>query len=312
MTALRLARGHTGRSKILKFDGCYHGHIDCLLVSAGSGLLTSGIASSAGVSPMATAEVLVSPYNDLDSVQQIAYEHGNDIAAIIVEPVAGNMGLVPPREGFLHGLRNIADKIGAVLIFDEVITGFRLGPTTYGVLCKITPDLTCLGKIIGGGMPIGAVGGRAEIMKHLAPLGSVYQAGTLSGNPMAVAAGLTTLKILKVENPYPRLDKLGQRLSNGLNAVASERGIKMHCAVLGSMFTPFFTQRTITSLTDARLCNTKAYAVFFHGMLERGIYLPPSQFEVSFISAAHTEQDIDRFVSIAAKTLLSFYVRCDK
>ena len=302
MTALRVARGHTGRRKIVKFDGCYHGHADYLLVSAGSGLLTGGISSSAGVSPAATAEVLVPPYNDQGAVDAILDEHGGDVAAIIVEPVAGNMGLVPPADGFLEGLRRAADRHGAVLIFDEVITGLRLGPTSYGQLSGVVPDLTCLGKIIGGGMPIGAVGGRAEVMKCLAPLGAVYQAGTLSGNPVAVAAGLATLQLVRKEDPYARLAELGKRLAEGVTAAGGPDGV-MHCARLGGMFTPFFTDPPVTDLASAKRSDTRRHGTFFHGMLERGFYLPPSQFEVGFVSAAHTDADIESFVAAARETL---------
>lgn len=305
MTALRLARGFTGRNKIVKFDGCYHGHADYLLVAAGSGLLTGGITSSAGVSPSAVAEILVPGYNDLDAVRQITSEQGNDIAAIIVEPVAGNMGLVPPSPGFLAGLRELADECGCLLIFDEVITGFRLGPTTYGTICGVTPDLTCLGKIIGGGMPIGAVGGREEIMRSLSPLGPVYQAGTLSGNPVAVAAGLTTMKLIREEDPYPAMAALAKRLTEEVNASAREGNVEMHCACLGGMFTPFFSNEDVTDLAAAKLSNTKAHAAFFHSMLEQGCYLPPSQFEVAFISAAHTEADVDAFVTAARSAFSS-------
>ena len=303
MTALRLARGYTGRQKILKFNGCYHGHADYLLVAAGSGLLTGGITSSAGVSPAAVAEVLVPPYNDIEAVRQIVAEHGGDLAAIIVEPVGGNMGLVPPAPGFLQGLREAADACGAVLIFDEVITGFRLGPTTYGALCGVTPDLTCLGKIIGGGMPIGGFGGKADIMRSLAPLGAVYQAGTLSGNPVAVAAGQATLELLRAENPYPALAGLGGRLAAGVAAAAQAKGVAMYCANLGGMFTPFFSAGPVTDLDTAKLSDTEAHAAFFHGMLDRGFYLPPSQFEVGFVSAAHTVEDIDAFINAAAEAL---------
>ncbi|MFA6294215.1 MAG: glutamate-1-semialdehyde 2,1-aminomutase, partial [Victivallales bacterium] len=220
MTALRLARGFTGRNKILKFEGCYHGHADYLLVAAGSGLLTGGITSSAGVAPSAVADILVAHYNGTDAVKKIFEKYGKEIAAVIVEPVAGNMGLVKPEHGFLETLRELASKSGSLLIFDEVITGFRLAPTTYGKICGITPDLTTLGKIIGGGMPIGAVGGKAEIMKKLAPLGPVYQAGTLSGNPVALAAGIATLKILKNENPYPRLAKFANKIAVAVESEA--------------------------------------------------------------------------------------------
>jgi glutamate-1-semialdehyde 2,1-aminomutase len=303
MTALRLARGFTGRQKIVKFDGCYHGHADYLLVAAGSGLLTGGITSSAGVSPSAVAEVLVPPYNDLDAVRRIADKQGDEIAAIIVEPVAGNMGLVKPAPGFLEGLREVADSCGAVLIFDEVITGFRLAPTTYGTLCGVVPDLTCLGKIIGGGMPIGAIGGKGKIMRSLAPLGPVYQAGTLSGNPVAVAAGQATLELLRKENPYPALEAHGERLAAGLAAAAAAKGVALQAPHLGGMFTPFFTGEEVCDLAGAKTCNTRAHAAFFHGMLDRGFYLPPSQFEVGFVSAAHTAADIDAFIAAGTQAL---------
>ena len=303
MTAVRLARGATGRAQILKFDGCYHGHSDSVLVAAGSGLLTGGISSSAGVPAATASATFVAPYNDLEAVAEIVRRHGHDLAAILVEPVAGNMGLVPPAPGFLAGLRAAADRSGALLIFDEVISGFRLGPTTYGTLCGITPDLTCLGKIIGGGLPIGAVGGRAAIMDKLAPLGPVYQAGTLSGNPVAVAAGLATLRLLVRENPYPELARLGARLAEGVNGAAHSAGVALRCAHLGGMFTPFFRGEPVTDLAGAKGCDTAAFARFFRRMLARGIYLPPAQFETAFISAAHTESDIREFVRCAAETL---------
>ncbi|MDA0578333.1 MAG: glutamate-1-semialdehyde 2,1-aminomutase, partial [Verrucomicrobia bacterium] len=303
MTALRLARGFTERRLVIKFDGCYHGHADALLVAAGSGLLTGGISSSKGVSPAIAAEMLIPAYNDLDAVARIVAERGAEIAAIIVEPVAGNMGLVPPRADFLPGLRRLASACGAVLIFDEVITGFRLGPTTYGELCGVRPDLTCLGKIIGGGAPIGAVGGRADIMRHLAPLGGVYQAGTLSGNPLAVAAGLAMLKLIQRENPYARTAELAKALADGVNAAAATAGVVLHVAQLGSMFTPFFCEGPVTDLASVKRCDAQRYARFFQAMLQSGIYLPPSQFEVGFISAAHTDADIHAFVQAAAKAM---------
>lgn len=299
MTALRLARACTGRNKILKFDGCYHGHGDQLLVAAGSGLLTHGVASSSGVPDAVAADTLVVAYNDLGGVERVVDECGDDLAAIIVEPIACNMGLVMPAPGFLDGLRKAADRSGAMLIFDEVITGFRLGPTSYGAMCGVTPDLTCLGKIIGGGLPIGAVAGPRDVMQHLAPVGDVYQAGTLSGNPVAVAAGLTTLRILIAENPYPRLAALGDRLRKGLNDAGGEErgGRRWRCAGIGSMFTVFFTSASVVDKTTAMQSDTDGYARFFHAMLERGFYLPPSQFEVGFVSVAHSEADIAGFLA---------------
>ncbi len=303
MTAVRLARGFTGCRRIVKFAGCYHGHSDGLLVSAGSGLMTGGITSSAGVSPEVAAEALVPAYNDLEAVNRIVAEHGNDLAAIIVEPVAANMGLVPPAPGFIEGLREAADRCGALLIFDEVITGFRFGPTTYARICGVQPDLVCLGKIIGGGLPIGAVGGRADVMQRLAPLGSVYQAGTLSGNPVAVAAGLTTLRILGEDQPYAEMGRLAERLATGLNGLAKGAGVTMRASALGSLFTPFFVDTPVRNYEDAKACDTEAHAAFFRGMLGQGVYLPPSQFEVGFVSAAHSEGDIDAFLSAAGSAL---------
>ncbi len=305
MTALRLARGYTGRSKILKFDGCYHGHTDSMLVSAGSGLLTGGISSSAGVSAGTSAETFVVPYNDLNAVAALFKSHGKDIAAIIVEPVVGNMGLVVPADGYLKGLRDIATKNGALLIFDEVITGFRLASTTYGNIIGVTPDLTCLGKIIGGGMPIGAVGGKGDIMRQLAPLGKVYQAGTLSGNPVAVAAGLVMLNILKKENPYAGMTEKCNRLADGLQAAAKTAGVSLCCSRFGGMFTPFFCTGPVNNLAEAKHADTKAHAAFFHGMLKAGVYLPPAQFEAAFVSAAHSDADIDDFIKSAQAALIS-------
>jgi glutamate-1-semialdehyde 2,1-aminomutase len=307
MTALRLARGATGRRRLLKFDGCYHGHSDCMLVAAGSGLLTGGRNSSAGIPPETAADVFVARYNDLDAVDRITDAFGGDLAAIIVEPVAANMGLVEPRPGFLEGLRAAADRCGALLILDEVITGFRFGPSSYGHLHGIRADLTTLGKIVGGGMPLGAVGGRGDLMDQLAPLGPVYQAGTLSGNPVAVAAGLATLRILERDNPYPRLEQLARTLADGLHdAAARNPGTKaaLFCAQTASLFTVFFRPGTAPrDLDEVRQADTTAFATFFRGMLERGFYLPPSQFETAFVSAAHTTDDIDAFLRAATSLL---------
>ena len=296
MTAIRLARGYTHRRKIIKFEGCYHGHTDYMLVASGSGLLTGGISSSAGVSESATAEVFVAPYNDLEATQAILTEHGDEIAAIIVEPIAGNMGLIEPAAGFLEGLRNATHNAGALLIFDEVINGFRLGPTSYGHMCGVHPDLTTLGKIIGGGLPIGAIGGKKAIMEYLAPLGPVYQAGTLSGNPVAVASGKKTIELLRDEAPYLKMEILGRRLAKGLQHVATEKELDLHCAQRGGMFTPFFRKEAVTNLEDSKACDHEAHARYFHHMLQHGFYTPPSGFEVAFISGVHTLEHIDAFI----------------
>jgi glutamate-1-semialdehyde 2,1-aminomutase len=290
MTALRLARGATCRDKILKFDGCYHGHSDSMLVSAGSGLLSGGSRSSAGVPAAVAADTLVAPYNDVEAVQKIMAAQGDSIAAIIVEPVAANMGLVLPNPGFLEALRELTRAHGALLIFDEVITGFRFGPTTYGALCGIEPDLTCLGKIIGGGLPLAALGGRRNIMEQLAPLGPVYQAGTLSGNPLAVAAGFAALEKMERDNIFPMF---GKKIAGKFQGLEIQQ--------LDSAFTFFFRTGLPKNLTEAKECDTKKYAAFFHAMLDRGIYLPPAQFETAFISTAHTEADIDALIHSLVK-----------
>jgi len=289
MTALRLARGVTGRQRIVKFDGCYHGHSDSMLVAAGSGVLTGGITSTPGVPPEVAKDTFVVPYNDLDAIAELMQAKGNEVAAIIVEPVVGNMGLVQPKPGFLQGLREVADRHGAALIFDEVITGFRFGLSAYAQMVGIRPDLITLGKVIGGGLPLAAVGGSADFMGHLAPVGKVYQAGTLSGNPLAVAAGLKTLEILERDNPYPHMATLGKRLADAVNAKAEH----FHCAQLGGVFTLFCTHAPVTNLTDAKRSDTQSYARRFHHVLDAGFYLPPAQFEAAFISAAHTEADVD-------------------
>ncbi|MDD6031069.1 MAG: glutamate-1-semialdehyde 2,1-aminomutase [Kiritimatiellae bacterium] len=298
MTALRLARGVTGRNVILKFDGCYHGHSDTVLVKSGSGVLTMGASSSAGVTEGAVADTMVVPYNDLQAVEQAFAQCGDRIAAVIVEPVAGNMGLVPPSEGFLKGLRKVTTKHGALLICDEVINGFRFGFSSYSSLyAGVTPDLITLGKVIGGGLPLAAIGGKAKWMKRLAPTGPVYQAGTLSGNPVAVAAGLKTLDILAREQPYGRMAELGSALAVGISTIAAEHGVPVTCQSFNGVFTPFCTDLPVQDLADAKACSTKLYAKIFHGLLDRGIYIAPSQFECNFVSAAHTAKDVDEFLA---------------
>ena len=297
MTAIRLARGVTGRSLVLKFDGCYHGHSDAMLVKSGSGVLTMGASSSQGVTPGAVADTLVVPYNDLDAMKAAFKAHGSRIAAVIVEPVAGNMGLVPPLEGFLKGLRAITAKYGALLICDEVINGFRFGFSTYSALYGgVTPDIVTLGKVIGGGLPLAAVGGKRKWMKQLAPDGPVYQAGTLSGNPLAVAAGLKTLDVLERDLPYTRMAELGSALAVGISTIAAEHGLPVRCQSFNGVFTFFCTETPVTDLASAKKSDTRLYARIFHGLLDRGIYLAPSQFECNFISAAHTERDVDELL----------------
>jgi glutamate-1-semialdehyde 2,1-aminomutase len=297
MTAVRLARGVTGRNLVLKFDGCYHGHSDAMLVKSGSGVLTMGASSSLGVTPGAVADTLVAPYNDLAAVKAAFAKHGRRIAAVIVEPVAGNMGLVPPMDGFLKGLRAITAKHGALLICDEVINGFRFGLSTYSALYGgITPDLVTLGKVIGGGLPLAAVGGKRKWMKALAPTGPVYQAGTLSGNPLAVAAGLKTLEVLERELPYTRMAELGSALAVGISTIAAEHGLPVRCQSFNGVFTIFCSEAPVTDLASAKACDTKLYARIFHGLLDRGIYVAPSQFECNFISAAHAVRDVDEML----------------
>ncbi len=295
MTALRIARGVTGRKRIVKFDGCYHGHSDSVLVSAGSGLLTGGILTSPGISRHVASDTFVVPYNDLNVLNQLVREKGQEIAAIIVEPVVGNMGLVLPDPGYLAKLRHIADRCGALLIFDEVITGFRFGFSSYAKAAGVKPDLMTLGKVIGGGLPLAAVGGAAVFMDELAPRGKIYQAGTLSGNPLAVVAGLKTLEILERDDPYPRMAQSGQRMAEIINTAAASKGLPFHCAQYGGVFTLFFTSAPVKNLEDARRCDTRAYAQHFHTLLNRGYYLPPAQFEVGFISAAHTADEVAAF-----------------
>jgi glutamate-1-semialdehyde 2,1-aminomutase len=303
MSAIRLARGFTGRDRIVKFDGCYHGHGDSLLVRAGSGVATLGLPDSPGV-PKALAELTtVLPFNDPDALKAAFERAGHEIACVIIEPIVGNMGCVPPAAGFLELLRDLTRQAGTVLIFDEVMTGFRVAPGGAQQLLGIRPDLTALGKVIGGGLPVGAYGGKAEIMSRVAPSGPVYQAGTLSGNPLAVSAGLATLRRLEQEHPYSKLESLGARLEAGLRDAAAEAGVPARVNRAGSMFTLFFTGREVNDFESARASDLERFNRFFHGMLEQGIYLPPSQFEAAFISAAHTDDDIDTTVEAARKAL---------
>ncbi|AFT72090.1 Glutamate-1-semialdehyde aminotransferase [Alloalcanivorax dieselolei B5] len=300
MSAIRLARGHTGRDKIIKFEGCYHGHVDSLLVQAGSGALTLGTPSSPGVPAAVTADTLVLPYNDAAAVAEVFAQQGSDIAAVIVEPVAGNMNCVPPTQGFLDTLRAQCSEHGALLIFDEVMTGFRVALGGAQALYGITPDLTTLGKIIGGGMPVGALGGRREIMESLAPLGPVYQAGTLSGNPVAMAAGLATLQALREPGFHDALEAKARRLTEGLSMAARECGIGFTTNQVGGMFGLFFTEQTrISRFSEVMACDKERFQRFFHAMLDRGIYLAPSAFEAGFVSIAHSDEDIDATIKAA-------------
>jgi len=305
MTALRLARGFTGRDRILKFEGCYHGHSDSLLVKAGSGLATFGSPDSAGVPADFARNTIVISYNDVEALRKTFEEQGSEIACVIVEPVAGNMGCVPPREGFLETLGEVTASNGSLLIFDEVITGFRLAYGGAQELYGIKPDLTCLGKVIGGGLPVGAFGGRRDVMDRIAPLGSVYQAGTLSGNPLAVTAGLTMLKLLKDFSPYEELERRSARLEQGLREAANEAGVQSTINRVGSMMTAFFTDAPVTDWPGAKKSNTDRYARFFRAMLEEGIYLAPSQFECAFVSLAHTDEVIERTIEAARRAMRS-------
>jgi glutamate-1-semialdehyde 2,1-aminomutase len=303
MSALRLARAFTQRELILKFDGGYHGHADFLLAKAGSGLATLSLPDSAGVPSGVAGTTLIAPYNDLDAVREIFKVHGDHIAAIIVEPVAGNMGVVPPRSGFLQGLRDITRAHNALLIFDEVITGFRVAYGGASSLYGVQADLTCFGKIIGGGLPVGAYGGRRDIMQMVAPLGPMYQAGTLSGNPLAMAAGIATLDALAESDAYAQLETRAAQLERGLNDAAARAEIPVTVNRVGSMLTAFFTAPRVADYAGAKTADTKRYAHYFHAMLARGIYLAPSQFEAAFVSLAHTEQDIAFTIECAAQAL---------
>jgi glutamate-1-semialdehyde 2,1-aminomutase len=299
MSALRLARAATGREKIIKFDGGYHGHADGLLVQAGSGPLTFGAPDSPGVPSAAAAQTLSLPYNDVSAVRAALEAHPAQVAAVIVEPVAGNMGVVPPASGFLSHLRELTREHGTLLIFDEVITGFRVARGGGQELYGVRPDLTCLGKIVGGGLPVGAYGGSRGIMELVAPLGPVYQAGTLSGNPLAMAAGIATLRLLNEPGVYDRLEALSTRLVSGLSEAARAAGVPYVGNRVGSMFTGFFAPGPVTDYASAKRSDTACYARFFHALLERGVYLAPSQFEAGFVSLAHTDEDIDHTLEAA-------------
>jgi glutamate-1-semialdehyde 2,1-aminomutase len=299
MSAIRAARAFTGRSKIVKFDGCYHGHADGLLVKAGSGALTLGSPDSPGVPEAAARETLSAGYNDLESVRRAFDLYGRDVAAVIVEPIAGNMGVVPPEPGFLEGLRELTRSHGALLIFDEVITGFRVAFGGAQELYGVRADLTCLGKIVGGGLPLGAYGGRRDVLEMIAPEGPVYQAGTLSGNPLATAAGLTMLQTLKDTSPYKDLDERSKALSEGLADAAERAGVPSHVSRVGSLLTAFFTDSPVRDYESAKRAHTQTYARFFGGMLDRGVYLAPSQFEAAFVSTAHGEAEIDATIKAA-------------
>lgn len=301
MSALRLARGYTGRDKIVKCGGCYHGHADHLLIQAGSGALTFGVPSSPGVPENIAHETLTATYNDIDSFKALFAEYQNEIAAVIIEPIPGNMGLILPEEGFLEALRELTKENGSLLIFDEVISGFRASLGGAQKRFDIMPDLTCLGKIIGGGLPVGAFGGRADIMDHLAPVGDVYQAGTLSGNPLAMKAGYTTLCELQKRNPYADLDARAKRLKEGLAAAADAHGVRATINQVGSLLTVFFTDRPVHTYADAQTSSVDQYRIFFQALLAEGIHLPPSQFECWFISTAHTDADIEKTIQAAEK-----------
>ena len=301
MSAIRLARAFTGRDKVVKFAGCYHGHADGLLVRAGSGATTLGVPDSPGVPEGYASLTLIAPYNDLEALRALMKEHRGEVACVVVEPVAGNMGVVPPEEGFLEGLRRVCDEEGCLLIFDEVITGFRVGWSGAQGLYGVEPDLTCLGKIIGGGLPVGAFGGRREVMERLAPVGDVYQAGTLSGNPLAMAAGLKTLQILKEKDPYGRLEEMSSYLCEEASKIARSLGLDLFFSRVGSMFTVFFTPGPVRDYESARRSDIAAYSRYFWTLLREGIYVAPSQFEAAFLSTAHTEQDLSKTLEALRK-----------
>ncbi|HOZ45504.1 MAG TPA: glutamate-1-semialdehyde 2,1-aminomutase [Candidatus Hydrogenedentes bacterium] len=299
MSAIRLARGFTGRDLVVKFEGCYHGHVDSLLVKAGSGLATLGVPSSPGIPAAAAQGTLTAPFNDIEAARALFEARGNHIACVIVEPVAGNAGVIPPESGYLEGLRALTAQHGALLIFDEVMTGFRVALGGAQGRYGVTPDLTTLGKVIGGGLPVGAYGGRAEIMGHLAPLGGVYQAGTLAGNPLATAAGLATLDALEEPGVFDSIERAMTELSAGLGDCAREAGVPVYQTQVGSMACLFFHEGSVRNYAEAAQSDTQRYATFFHAMLEGGVYLAPSQFEACFMSSAHTSTEIDKTLAAA-------------
>lgn len=303
MSAVRLARGYTGRDKIIKFEGCYHGHADTFLISAGSGLATFGQSSSAGVTEHIIEDTLVATYNDIESVRRLLEEYRGQVAAVILEPIMGNMGLIPPAPSFLEELRRLTELEDVLLIFDEVISGFRAARGGAQELYGVRPDLTCLGKIIGGGLPVGAFGGRADIMERLAPLGDVYQAGTLSGNPLALAAGITMLQTLAEPDFYTRLEEKGQAFEATIRPILDRYADRLSYNRVGSLSTIFFRPGGVRSNAEAKEADTATYARYFRGMIERGIYLPPSQFECIFLSMAHTQEDFDRTASAMDEVL---------